>query len=185
MVRILVAAVNWIALRRKPKRYHPAVCQSIRGGMAAMDRRTFITATGAAAGAFVLAREGQAAHDEHAHHHGAAQGCAPRDALVRATAECIGRGEVCLAHCIDLLATGDTMLAECARRVNEMVALCGALRTITAQGAPSLRALALVTDEVCRTCEEECRKHEDHHAQCRDCAEACAACRRECAAVAT
>jgi Cys-rich four helix bundle protein (predicted Tat secretion target) len=154
--------------------------------MAAMDRRDFITATGVAAGAVVLAREGRAAHheqDHHGGHQGAANAGTPRDALVRATAECIGRGEVCLAHCIDLLATGDTMLAECARRLNEMVALCGALRSIAAQDAPSLRALALVTDEACRTCEEECRKHEDHHAQCRDCAEACAACRRECVAV--
>lgn len=150
-----------------------------------MDRRNFITATGAAAGTLLLAREGQAAHHEHEHHHGTAKTGAAHDALVRATAECIGRGEVCLAHCIDLLATGDTMLAECAKRVNEMIALCGALRTIAAQDAPSLHALARVTDEVCQRCEEECRKHEDHHTQCRDCAEACAACRRECAAVAS
>lgn len=150
-----------------------------------MDRRNFITATGAAAGTLLLVREGQAAHHEHEHHHGAAKSGAPHDALVRSTAECIGRGEVCLAHCIDLLATGDTMLAECAKRVNEMIALCGALRTIAAQDAPSLHALARVTDEVCQRCEEECRKHQDHHTQCRDCAEVCAACRRECAAVAS
>ena len=148
-----------------------------------MDRRNFITATGAVAGTLLLVREGEAVY--HEHYHGIAKSGAAHDSLVRAIAECIGRGEVCLAHCIELLATGDTMLADCARRVNEMIALCGALQTIAAQDAPSLHALARVTDEVCRTCEEECRKHEDHHTQCRDCAEACAACRRECAAAAS
>jgi Cys-rich four helix bundle protein (predicted Tat secretion target) len=149
-----------------------------------MDRRNFIASTGLVAGTMVAAREVLAAHHEHDHEHHAkgAAGTTPRDSLVRAAADCVGRGEVCQAHCVEQLATGDTMLAECARRVNEMLALCGALRAVAAQGAPSLPALARVTDEVCRTCEEECRRHEDHHATCRACADACAACRRECAA---
>ncbi|MBK8017143.1 MAG: four-helix bundle copper-binding protein [Betaproteobacteria bacterium] len=146
-----------------------------------MNRREMfgVAAAIAAMGAASVAGAG-----EHSHHHGGGNAEGPRyAALVAAAARCVAAGEICLNHCVRELGSGDTMLAECARRVNEMLALCGALRSVAAQNGEYVAALARIAGEMCRSCEEECRKHEDMHAQCRDCAESCAECRKECAAV--
>jgi len=100
-------------------------------------------------------------------------------ALVAAASNCVVRGEICLAHCHLLLATGDKSMGPCSKTASEMSALCGALRSVAAQDAPSLRKLAAVALDACSRCEAECRKHEAH-TPCKDCAEACAACAAEC-----
>jgi Cys-rich four helix bundle protein (predicted Tat secretion target) len=104
-------------------------------------------------------------------------------ALLSAHSECVSKGEVCLSHCLELLATGDKSMGPCAKVVNEMLAVCGAVRDLAAQGAPALSKLAGVCLDVCKRCEAECRKHA--HSQCQDCAAACAACQVECKKIAT
>jgi Cys-rich four helix bundle protein (predicted Tat secretion target) len=104
-------------------------------------------------------------------------------ALVGAASECVSKGEVCLSHCLDLMATGDKSMGACAKTVNEMLAVCGAVRALAAQGAPALSKLAGVCLDVCKRCETECQKHA--HSQCKDCAAACAACQAECKKIAT
>jgi Cys-rich four helix bundle protein (predicted Tat secretion target) len=81
-----------------------------------------------------------------------------------------------------MLATGDKSMGECAKTTSEMVAVCGALLALAAQGAPSLPKFATVCLEVCRRCEAECRRHA--HPPCKDCAAACAACAAECMKIA-
>ncbi|MGD0868754.1 MAG: Csp1 family four helix bundle copper storage protein [Bryobacteraceae bacterium] len=103
-------------------------------------------------------------------------------ALVSSASDCVGKGEVCLSHCLELLATGDKSMSACAKSTNEMLAVCGALLSIAAQGAPSLSKLAGIAFDICRRCETECRKHA--HAPCTDCAVACAACAAECKKIA-
>jgi Cys-rich four helix bundle protein (predicted Tat secretion target) len=103
-------------------------------------------------------------------------------ALVAAASDCVSKGEICLSHCLELLGTGDKSMAACSKSVNEMLAVCGALLSLAAQGAPSLSKLASVALDVCKRCETECRKHV--HSQCKDCAAACAACAAECKKIA-
>jgi Cys-rich four helix bundle protein (predicted Tat secretion target) len=103
-------------------------------------------------------------------------------ALVATASECRSKGELCLSHCLDMLATGDKSMGACSKTANEMVAVCGAMIALAAQGAPSLAKFAAVCADVCRRCEAECRKHT--HQPCKDCATACAACAAECKKIA-
>ena len=111
-------------------------------------------------------------------------GTSAHQALVATASDCVVKGETCLAHCHKILAEGDKSLGPCAKSVSEMLALCGALRSLAAQNASSLPKLAAVALDACRRCETECRKHEMEHKECKDCAEACAACAAECQKIA-
>ena len=60
---------------------------------------------------------------------------------------CVVKGEAWMAHCQQMLVAGDkSMLPDCPRLGIEMVTLCGALRTLAGQDAPSLPKLAAVND---------------------------------------
>jgi len=134
-----------------------------------MDRRQLLRGVGLGAAA------GIAAAQDHLHHsHGG------HPTVVAAASDCVGKGEICLAHCYESLSQGDKSLAACAKSVSELTAVCGALRSLAAQGAPSLAKLAAISLDVCQRCEAECRKHEKMHSECKDCADACATCAAEC-----
>jgi Cys-rich four helix bundle protein (predicted Tat secretion target) len=104
-------------------------------------------------------------------------------ALVATASDCVSKGQLCLSHCLDMLATGDKSMAACSKTAREMLAVCGTTLALAAQGAPSLPKFATVCLDVCKRCEAECRKHAQH-TPCKDCAEACAACQVECKKVA-
>lgn len=95
-------------------------------------------------------------------------------ALAEAAYACIGKGQSCLAHCIGMLAAGDTTMAGCAPAVHDMHAVMQGLAAAAASGNRHLKDLARVAMEFCRDCEAECRKHADKHVVCKECAEACA-----------
>ena len=145
-----------------------------------MDRRTALAGVGSLALAFLggtaSAQTATPSHD-HQHMHGN-----PQQALIDATADCISKGQACLAHCIVLLSSGDKAMAACAKTVNQMLALCGALQNLANQQSSLVTPLAKVTLEACQACESECRKHEKVHAECKACAESCAACITACKA---
>jgi len=110
---------------------------------------------------------------------------ADRQALIMASSNCVVKGEACMAHCQQMLAAGDrSMLPECPRLGIEMVTLCGAMRTLAAQDAPSLPKLAAVTMDACARCEAHCRKSAKTMPHCKECADACAACVTECRKIA-
>jgi Cys-rich four helix bundle protein (predicted Tat secretion target) len=100
--------------------------------------------------------------------------------LIDTAFACIKVGQACQQHCLDLLAKGDTSLAECATTIAAMLPMCEALAAVAVQRSPQLKALAAVCGRVCRDCEKACRKHESHHAICKQCAESCAACAAQC-----
>ena len=104
-------------------------------------------------------------------------------AVVATAGDCLSKGELCLSHCHEMLATGDKSMGACAKTVSEMIAVCGAMLSLAAQGAPSLSRFATVCLDVCRRCEAECRKHVQH-TPCKDCATACGACQTECKKIA-
>ena len=143
-----------------------------------MQRRELLASLGVVAA--VTAVPNSAAQSPHQHSHGTAA----FQTLADKAGDCVSKGEVCLTHCYELLAQGDKSMASCAKSVREMLALCGALRSLASQEAPSVPKLAAVAMDACTRCEAECRKHEDMHAPCKACAESCAACAAECKKVA-
>ena len=53
-----------------------------------------------------------------------------------------------------LLGTGDKLLADCAKPVNQLLPLCGALHRLSAQGSQYVVALANLALESCSACEK-------------------------------
>jgi Cys-rich four helix bundle protein (predicted Tat secretion target) len=100
-----------------------------------------------------------------------------------AAAHCVVACETCLEHCIRDLSTGSTMMAECAKIVQQMLVLCRAMASLAAMGSPHAKQLAALCIEVCVECRTACEKHAGHHAECKACAEACAACEAACKAL--
>lgn len=148
-----------------------------------MNRRELLLGSMALAGA-AIAGSAQAAehgHMAHEHHHDAASGNA---ALAAAASDCLQKGEVCLSHCLDLLGQGDKDMADCAKSVNQMLALCGALQQLANQRSKQLPKLASIAMDACKQCEDICKKHADEHESCKACGESCAACYRECKKIA-
>lgn len=146
-----------------------------------MTRRTLALGAVGLAAVAAAARSGgahAADHDHHAGHHN--HGGPKHKALVDSALKCVGRGEECLDHCMQLLGTGDTELKDCARSVSAMLPMCAALARYGALDAPRLKQLAKLCIDVCSDCEKECNKHKEKHALCRACAESCAECIKEC-----
>ena len=139
-----------------------------------MKRRELLLAAGSAAAA------GLAGAEQTPEHHHDASG----SPLVDSAVHCVKTGDICQAHCFDLLAKGDTSIAACARSVESLRAVCGTLAVLAADKSPLLPRYAAVAREACQNCEDECRKHADKHAACKACADACAACAKECANIA-
>lgn len=98
-------------------------------------------------------------------------------------AACAVACETCLEHCIRDLATGSTMMADCAKIVQQMQVLCRAMASLAAMGSPYAKGLAPLCIQGCIECRTACEKHAGHHAECKACAEACAACEAACRAL--
>ncbi len=146
-----------------------------------MNRRELFTAAAGAAALMTATGAVHAAEDHSGHTAAAAgAGATPNAKLVAAAAACGLTGQVCLSHCLNLIAAGDTSLASCAKSVYQTMAACDALARLAAAGSPHLAAYAKVCESICSDCEKECRKHEKHHAECKACAESCASCIEEC-----
>ena len=95
-------------------------------------------------------------------------------AATEAAFDCVKKGEACIAHCLALLSTGDTTMAECAAAAHDMVAAAQALAVIGSSGSKHIAAAARLALEACTDCEAACRKHADKHVICRECADSCA-----------
>lgn len=83
--------------------------------------------------------------------------------LITAAADCIQKGQVCINHCLYLLGQGDKEMAACAKSVNQMLAICGALQSLTNQEPAYLPKLAAIVNDACDAYEDECKKHSDKH----------------------
>jgi len=146
-----------------------------------MNKREWMTNSAVLALAAVTGKT-SAQEDPHAHHH--MPGPGPNAMLIAAATECMTKGQICLSHCLDLLAAGDKEMLGCAKAVNETIAICSALQSLAIQDAKSLKSMAKIAEDTCLACEKECRKHEDKHKECKDCAEACVNCAKQCKAIA-
>lgn len=156
-----------------------------------MDRRSFIGSAAAASLASVsvaaVAAEKSAGHN-HTHmnhtHHAMPMHSGLYDGVLAAAGKCVVDAEVCLAHCIRQLSEGDQSMAECAKAVNQMLALCKALESLAAQRSPLTPVLAKLCIEACKQCADACKEHAPHHAECKACYESCLACIEACEKVA-
>jgi Cys-rich four helix bundle protein (predicted Tat secretion target) len=141
-----------------------------------MQRREFMSvlgiAAGAAAGLGAFASPASAAPAESMHP-------AKYKALQDATAHCVSAGEDCMRHCLGMLAMKDTSMAGCSETSYQVVAACGALRTLAAVNSPHVPALAKIVAAMCGECQKECEKFPET-AECKACAESCKACAEEC-----
>jgi len=146
-----------------------------------MDRRTFFTAAGATVAA--LSTGAAVAHPGHDH-----PAPSPLLATIVNTANhCAHTGEACIAHCMALLASGDTSMADCNRSVHNMTAVCRAMAAVASYAtAPvaEIKALAAACAQFCRNCAAACEKHSGHHEVCKQCMESCLACAKACEAFA-
>ena len=102
----------------------------------------------------------------------------PYGALADAASNCIGDGERCLQHCLELLAGGDKSMDACARSARDMLATCAAMRTLANAKSPHLKKMAAVCLDVCKACIEACDKH-PAHAVCKRCSDSCKKCAAE------
>ncbi len=99
--------------------------------------------------------------------------------LIKAVQSCIESGQLCQARCLVRLGEGEKAMAACTQTVTEMIALSQALAGIAAASAPSLRALAGISRDVCQRCQRACLVHAKDEPSCRECATACGAALRE------
>ena len=146
-----------------------------------MDRRELLQSAAAITLAAVAVSASAAEDHSHHHDHGSRS---KYQGLIAATGDCVAKGEACLAHCLVLLGDGDKTMAGCSKAVNQMLALCGALQNLAAQGSRLTPGLAKVALDACTECENECKKHEDKHAECKACRESCTECIKQCKAIA-
>ncbi|WP_133665514.1 hypothetical protein [Paraburkholderia sp. BL10I2N1] len=76
-------------------------------------------------------------------------------ALADAAGTCVSKGQVCVTHCLDLLATGDKEMAACSQSVVQMLALVTAVQALANQDSHYLPGLAKVALDACNDCAEE------------------------------
>jgi len=122
-----------------------------------------------------LAKEGDA-HD-HEDHPAPASDASPVSPelsnVAKKTADCVVVGETCLEHCIRSLASGSTMMADCAKQVHQMLAICRSMSNLAAMGSEYSAEMAQICKKACGACAAECKKHAGHHAECKACHDAC------------
>ena len=133
-----------------------------------INRREVLLAMGAAATAAYAgsATAAMAGHDHSKHK-------PQHPAVLDATNDCTDKGQRCIAHCLVSFVEGDTELAECASKVHEMQAICGAFSYLVAANSEYSIEFSKICISAC-DCEKICREH-DEHFECKDCADACAA----------
>jgi Cys-rich four helix bundle protein (predicted Tat secretion target) len=132
-----------------------------------ISRRDMLLGMGAAA---AVAYTGTAASAMPGHDHSKHSAQLPD--VLDATNACLDTGQRCIAHCLVSFQEGDLELADCASKVHEMQAVCGAFSYLLAANSGYSKAYAGICKKVCEDCEKECRKHKEH-IECKACADAC------------
>ncbi len=93
--------------------------------------------------------------------------------VLDAANSCLDKGQRCIAHCLISFTEGDLELAECARKVHEMQAICSAFSYLLAANSDYVKEYSSVCARACKDCEKECMKHKEH-VECKACGDACA-----------
>jgi len=132
-----------------------------------ISRRDVLLGMGAAA-TMAYAGSASAVMKEHDHSKHSTQ----FPELMDAVNGCTDKGRRCISHCMTSFVEGDTELAKCASKVQEMQAVCGGFAYLVASNSSYTKEYSRVCEKVCQDCAKECRKHEKH-IECEACANAC------------
>lgn len=135
-----------------------------------ISRRDVLLGLGAAAATMAYSGNVTAAMPGHDHSKHSAQ----QPNVLDASNDCTDKGTRCISHCLVAWTESDLELAACAKKVNEMNAICDGFSKLLAANSKHVRAYAHICKAVCKECAKECRKH-DKHVECRECAGACEA----------
>lgn len=142
------------------------------------DRRNMLLGATAIAASLVTESSIAASGHKHVHH------ANKNTAIIDAALDCLKTGQACNDHCIELIKSGDTSIANCMDSLTESLAMCDALAQMASYQSSHLAAVTKVCISVCEDCEKECRKHEDDHAECKACADSCKDCIKACKEIA-
>lgn len=104
--------------------------------------------------------------------------------MVEAAQACLSSGRICISRCLDLMAAGDSRVAECAKNVNLMIPFCDMFTRFAIADSALLKDITRLCIEVSENCENACRDHEDEFVECYECAEACGKLIRACGSFA-
>ncbi|OGG97397.1 MAG: hypothetical protein A2508_04785 [Candidatus Lambdaproteobacteria bacterium RIFOXYD12_FULL_49_8] len=144
-----------------------------------MDRRQLIAGTAALAALAATSGHLKAAEVmEHNHGHN------PYAELIKSSIDCLEKGRICQAHCLESFKAKDTELAKCLEQVVQMMAAVDALNQLAISGSKYVKEFAGVCQKICLDCAEECKKHAKKHNTCKDCMDACLSCADACKKVA-
>jgi len=121
-----------------------------------MDRRKFISKTALVSAGAALAfqpKSVEASGKGHKHH----KGMAKYEAVVNSSLGCIKSGERCVSHCLQLLAKGDTSMADCFSAVQNMLALNTAMLKVASMGTNKelVKSTAAACIVACKACMAE------------------------------
>lgn len=94
--------------------------------------------------------------------------------LVDVATTCVAMGERCHAYGIEMVAKGETMMAECTRAVSVMTSVCATVARMAALNSPHLSDACRIALKTCDDCRLECQKHSANHTPCKACEDACA-----------
>lgn len=122
------------------------------------------------------AKETEKEEDHSEHDHGAG---GKNTVLMKTASDCIGKGQVCITHCLELLASGEKGMLGCAKAVQDMLAACTGLVAIAGHNSKHLKKYAAACIDICKDCMKECNKHAKKHKECKECGAACKACIKE------
>jgi Cys-rich four helix bundle protein (predicted Tat secretion target) len=114
---------------------------------------------------------GEKAQDHSKHDH--SKHTTQQPDVLTAVNNCLDKGQRCVAHCLVAFQEGNTELADCAVKANEMHAVCDAFSYLLASNSAHIKQYAQICAQVCQECEEQCLEHKEHM-ECKACAEACA-----------
>jgi Cys-rich four helix bundle protein (predicted Tat secretion target) len=142
-----------------------SIKQKITDGI---SRREVLLGMGAAATMAYAGSASSAASKEHDHSKHSTQ----MPDLMDAVNTCTDKGRRCTAHCMVSFTEGDTELAACASKVQEMLSVCGGFAYLVASNSGYTKEYSRICEKVCTDCAKECRKHEKH-IECEACANAC------------
>lgn len=134
------------------------------------SRRSFLVGSIAAVAA-VSSTGVLSASKDHSHHHSNKY-----TELVISALHCIQTAQYCRAHCIELIKSGDTSLADCLEAVTDTISVCETLVQLSASDNRHLKAYASVCIDICKDCEMECEKHQEKHKECKECMLSCIDC---------
>ena len=102
---------------------------------------------------------------------------------IKTAKDCVASADGCLTKMMVLLAAGENTFFECAVATRQMLPVCEALLSLSAQESSLTTEIARLSIKSCTICAAACKPHVDHHPECQDCYLSCMECIKSCKAI--